>query len=74
MPSIGHGFFELRDADERAWYRVIYLSRIDDVIHVLHFFEKKSRETPKNDIATARRRLAAVKQRLVVERKHAKRQ
>jgi len=32
LPSIGTGVFELRDQDERAWYRVIYLSRINDVI------------------------------------------
>lgn len=74
MPSVGQGVFELRDADERAWYRVMYLSRIKNVIHVLHCFEKKGRETPKNDINTARKRLAAVKQRLIVERKHAKRE
>jgi len=46
MSSIGPGVFELRDQDERAWYRVIYLSRVRDVIHVLHCFEKRSRETP----------------------------
>ncbi|MGB7602267.1 MAG: type II toxin-antitoxin system RelE/ParE family toxin [Candidatus Sulfotelmatobacter sp.] len=28
MSSIGPGVFELRDQDERAWYRVIYLSRV----------------------------------------------
>lgn len=73
MPSIGQGVFELRDQDERSWYRVIYLSRINNVIHVLHCFEKKSRVTPQNHANTARTRLAAVKQRLVAERKHAKR-
>jgi len=46
MSSVGPGVFELRDQDERAWYRVIYLSRIRDVVHVLHCFQKKSRETP----------------------------
>src|SRR5258706_5745390 len=55
MSSIGPGVFELRDQDERAWYRVIYLSR--DVIHVLHCFEKRSRETPMKEINTARQRL-----------------
>ena len=74
VPSIGQGVFELRDEDERSWYRVIYLSQIHNVIHVLHCFEKKGRETPKNDISTARRRLAAVRQRLIAERKHAQRQ
>jgi phage-related protein len=47
LPSIGLGVFELRDQDERAWYRVVYLSRINDVIYVLHCFEKKSREMPR---------------------------
>ena len=39
LPSLGPGVFELRDQDERAWYRVVYLSRIRDVIYVLHCFE-----------------------------------
>jgi len=73
VTSIGSGVFELRDEDERAWYRVIYLSRIKDVIHVLHCFEKKSREIPKNDIQVAQQRLKAGKARIAEERKDAKR-
>jgi phage-related protein len=64
LPSIGAGVYELRDQDERAWYRVIYLSRIRDVIHVLHCFEKKSREMPRREFETARRRLQAARARL----------
>jgi phage-related protein len=70
MSSIGPGVFELRDQDERAWYRVIYLSRVRDVIHVLHCFEKRSRKTPMREIATARRRLQGVQMRVVQEKKH----
>jgi|SRR5580704_11418209 phage-related protein len=70
MSSVGPGVFELRDQDERAWYRVIYLSRVRDVIHVLHCFEKKSRETPMKEINTARRRLKAVRARMMQEKKH----
>ena len=70
MSSIGPGVFELRDQDERAWYRVIYLSRVRDVIHVLHCFEKRSRETPVREINTARQRLKAVRARMIQERKH----
>lgn len=70
LPSIGSGVFELRDQDERAWYRVVYLSRINDVIYVLHCFEKKSREMPRRDFETAKRRFKAVKARLAEERKH----
>ncbi len=72
LPSIGTGVSELRDQDERAWYRVVYLSRINDVIHVLHCFEKKSRTMPRRDFETAKRRLKAVKARLAEEKKHEK--
>jgi phage-related protein len=70
MSSVGPGVFELRDQDERTWYRVIYLSRVRDVIHVLHCFEKKSRETPMREINTARQRLKAVRARMAGEKKH----
>jgi len=72
LQSIGRGVFELRDQDDRSWYRVVYLSRIDDVIYVLHCFEKKSRAMPKRDADTARRRLKAVQGRLRMEKKHGK--
>jgi phage-related protein len=73
MSSVGPGVFELRDQDERAWYRVIYLSRVHDVIHVLHCFEKKSRETPLKEIDVARRRLKAVRAKMTQEKRHGKR-
>ncbi len=70
MSSIGPGVFEPRDQDERAWYRVIYLSRVRDVIHVLHCFEKRSRETPMKEINVARQRLKAVRARMIEEKRH----
>jgi len=73
LPSIGTGVFELRDQDERAWYRVVYLSRITDVIYVLHCFEKKSREMPRKDFEKAKQRLKGVRARLAEEKKHEKR-
>jgi phage-related protein len=73
LPSIGPGVFELRDQDERTWYRVVYLSRIENVIYVLHCFEKKSREMPKKDFEKAKQRLKAVKSRLAEEKKREKR-
>jgi phage-related protein len=72
LPSIGAGVFELRDQDERAWYRVVYLSRLNDVIHVLHCFEKKSREMPRKDFETAKRRLKLATARLAEREKHEK--
>jgi phage-related protein len=64
LPSVGAGVFELRDQDQRAWYRLVYLSRIQDVIYVLHCFEKKSRKMPRKDFEIARQRLKAVRARL----------
>ncbi len=61
---MGVGVFELRDQDERAWYRIVYLSRTNDVIYVLHCFEKKSREIPRREFEVAKQRLKNVKARL----------
>ena len=72
VATIGPGVFELRDQDERAWYRVIYLSRVRDVIHILHCFEKKSREIPRKDVQLAQQRLKAVRAWIEEQRKHAK--
>lgn len=73
LASIGPGVFELRDQDESTWYRVVYLSRIEDVIYVLHCFEKKSREMPKKDFQKARQRFKAVKSRMAEEKNREKR-
>jgi phage-related protein len=64
MPSIGARVYELKEQDERAWYRVIYLAKIGNRIHVLHCFEKKSAKTGKNDLAVAKERLKRVLTRL----------
>jgi len=64
MPSIGARVYELREQDERAWYRVIYLARIGNRIYILHCFEKKSAKTGKSDLALAKARLKRVLARL----------
>jgi len=69
MQSIGKGVFELKEQDERAWYRVVYLARIGNVIHVLHCFEKSSRKTDRRDLEVARARLKAVRRRWEDERR-----
>lgn len=72
MQSIGQGVFELKATDEAAWYRVIYLARIENTIYVLDSFTKKSRKTEKNDLDRARARLSKVRQRLQKEMSDAK--
>ena len=73
MSSIGPGVYELKEADERAWYRAIYLSKIDNRIYVLHCFEKESRKTDRRDIAVASQRLRLVRKRLQERKSHEKR-
>jgi phage-related protein len=60
MESVGKGVWELKAADERTWYRVIYLTRIGDALYVLHAFEKSSRKTDRRDLGIAKSRLKTV--------------
>jgi phage-related protein len=64
MPSVGKGVWELKEGDARTWYRVMYLTRINNIIHVLHCFEKDSRKTDRRDIEIAKSRLSLVQQRM----------
>ena len=73
MQSIGSGVFELKDADEKTWYRMVYLARIEDTIYVLDCFEKNTAKTERKDLHTAATRLSNVRQRILEERKRKKR-
>jgi len=64
MESVGKGVWELKTADERTWYRVIYLTRIRDALYVLHAFEKDSRKTDRRDLEIAKSRLKLVRAQL----------
>jgi len=69
MNSVGKGVWELKEGDERTWYRMMYLAKIDNVIHVLHCFEKDSRKTDRRDKDLAAARLQIVLERLRKQRK-----
>jgi phage-related protein len=60
LESVGKNVWELKTADERTWYRVIYLTRIGDALYVLHAFEKSSRKTDRRDLEIAKSRLKSV--------------
>ena len=56
MPSIGRKCHELRVADEKVSWRIVY--RIDeDAIVILEVFSKKTGKTPKSIIDICRTRL-----------------
>jgi phage-related protein len=59
LPELGRGVQEIRIADNKEAYRVIYVASIGAKVYVLHAFHKKSKqgiETPKADIELAHRR------------------
>ena len=60
MESIRKGVWELKTANDRTWYRLIYLTRIGDAFYVLHAFEKSSRKTDRRDLEIAKSRLSSV--------------
>jgi phage-related protein len=68
LTIVGAGVYELRDADEAGWYRVVYLKKIEQSVYILHCFKKKTRKAPKNEIKTAQARLQALNQELTRER------
>ena len=54
--EVGAGTKEIRINHDDGWYRVMYVAKFQDAIHVLHCFKKKSGVTSKRDkeIATNR--------------------
>ena len=62
MRTVGPGVYELRDQDERAWYRVFYLKKIANLVYVLHCFEKRTAQTEQKDIEVARERLKRLRE------------
>ncbi len=59
MSSIGKGVREIR-IQEQGQYRVIYIAKLEDVIHVLCAFQKKTQKTRKQDIDTAKHALKQI--------------
>lgn len=61
MPSIGSGVREIRIRQTSGAFRIIYLTTIGDVVHILHAFQKKSQATAKRDIDLAKARLKQIR-------------
>jgi phage-related protein len=69
--EVGPGVYELRDEDEKTWYRVLYVRRPNE-IQVLHCFEKRSNSIEQKDIETAKARFKRVVEAEREEKKNAK--
>lgn len=57
MRSVGQGVREIRVRDAAGAFRVLYVANLVDAVYVLHAFQKKTRATPKRDLALAALRL-----------------
>ena len=55
MPAVGSGAYEIRVHILGEW-RVIYIAKFEEVVYVLHAFQKRTQATRKEDIELARRR------------------
>ena len=56
MNGVGTGVREIRIRDESGIFRVLYVTKFDDVIYVLHCFQRKTQKTNESDIELARHR------------------
>ena len=56
MKAVGAGAYEIRHRDASGAFRVIYVAKFADAVHVLHAFQKKTRKTAQADIDLAAQR------------------
>jgi phage-related protein len=61
MKNIGAGVREIRVQHE-GQFRVIYVAKFDDAVHVLHAFQKKTQKTRKQDLEIAKTRLRQIQE------------
>jgi phage-related protein len=58
--EVGAGTREIRIADARGAFRVMYVTRFEEAVYVLHCFQKKTQATSKRDKDTASARYRAI--------------
>jgi phage-related protein len=57
LKTVGQGVREIRVREASGAFRVIYLATVDEVVLVLHAFQKKTAQTAQRDIELAASRL-----------------
>ena len=63
ISSVGRGVWEIRVRDESGAFRVFYVVRRANGIHVLHAFQKKTQKSRKSDIELGKSRLRDLQQK-----------
>ncbi|MHB1271521.1 MAG: type II toxin-antitoxin system RelE/ParE family toxin [Rhodanobacter sp.] len=64
MNTVGQGVKEIRIRDAAGAFRVIYVAKLADAVHVLHCFQKKSEKTGKTDLDLAAKRYRELQKEL----------
>ncbi len=59
FPSVGKGVREIR-IQMGQQFRIMYLVKFENKVHILHVFEKKTQKTRSTDIEIAKTRLKAL--------------
>jgi phage-related protein len=68
----GASVIEIIDLDESGTYRVVYTIRFDDIVYVLHVFQKKSNQgikTPKKEVDLIKARLKMAQQQFALRKR-----
>ena len=66
--EVGAGTREIRIADAKGIFRVMYVAKFEEAVYVLHCFQKKTQATSKQD-----KDIAATRYRAVVNARKVKR-
>jgi len=62
LTTVGSGVREIRIHHE-GQFRVIYVTKFDNAVYVLHAFQKKTQKTRKQDVEIARQCFNAMKEK-----------
>jgi phage-related protein len=65
--DVGAGTREIRIREEGGAFRVMYVTKFEEAIYVLHCFQKKTQATSRQD-----KNIAAIRYRAVVEARRSK--
>lgn len=60
LKTVGRGVWELKISEAEGQFRVVYVVKRNDRIYVLHAFQKKTQQTPQQDIELARARFKEI--------------
>jgi phage-related protein len=60
LKTVGRGVWELKVSEAEGQFRVVYVVKRNDRIYVLHAFQKKTQQTPQQDIELAKARFKEI--------------